>query len=372
MNSKELTYLVLSDIHLGHKRNRTEDIVHNLREYIKDYYKQIIKAKIIFIAGDVFDRLLSTNSTEYLLATEWLTELILFCRKHNIKLRILEGTPSHDWRQAKIISSIIEKLKIEIDYKYISTLYIEHMVDEDIHIMYMPDEYKANAEEAYQDVLALLKEKGLSKVDIAIMHGQFHHQLPGIVLESSHTEDNYLNIVKYFINIGHIHTPSVYQGRILASGSFDRLAQNEEEDKGGLLCTIYKDGSFKFVFLKNTRAKIFKTLDYTNSNISIEEITREIYSILDKLEPDSFVRILINDPKCIEGIKDKYPLLHIKILSKEDKKLKIGDDILQEEVIESFTITKDNIEELMMKELVGLSPSDIIIAKEELTNASNI
>ena len=63
---------------------------------------------------------------------------------------------------------------------------------------------------------------------------------------------------------------------------------------------------------------------------------------------------------------------NIKILSKEDKKLKIGDDILQEEVIESFTITKDNIEELMMKELVGLSPSDIIIAKEELTNASNI
>ena len=183
---------------------------------------------------------------------------------------------------------------------------------------------------------------------------------------------NYLNIVKYFINIGHIHTPSVYQGRILASGSFDRLTHNEEEDKGGLLCTIYKDGSFKFVFLKNTRAKTFKTLDYTNSNISIEEITREIYSLLDKLEPDSFVRILINDPKCIEGIKDKYPLLHIKILSKEDKKLKIGDDILQEEVIESFTITKDNIEELMMKELVGLSPSDIIIAKEELTNASNI
>ena len=30
------------------------------------------------------------------------------------------------------------------------------------YIMYMPDEYKANAEEAYQDVLALLKEKGFS------------------------------------------------------------------------------------------------------------------------------------------------------------------------------------------------------------------
>ena len=37
MNSKSLSYLVLSDIHLGHRRNKTEFIIHNLREYFKDY-----------------------------------------------------------------------------------------------------------------------------------------------------------------------------------------------------------------------------------------------------------------------------------------------------------------------------------------------
>ena len=57
---------------------------------------------------------------------EWLTELIVFCKQHDIILRILEGTPSHDRNQSKVITSIIKKLNIELDYKYIDTLYIEH------------------------------------------------------------------------------------------------------------------------------------------------------------------------------------------------------------------------------------------------------
>ena len=316
MNIPELNYFVLSDIHLGHKRNKKENIVHNLREYFKDYHKQLSKVKIIFIAGDIFDTLLSNNSNEYLLATEWLTELILYSKAHNIKLRILEGTPSHDWRQAKLISSIIDKLKIDIDYKYISTLHIEHMVDFDLNILYIPDEYKHKASDTLEEVKKLLIKENLTNVDIAIMHGQFHYQIPMIRLESSHDEDEYLNIVKYFISIGHIHTSSIYE-RILAQGSFDRLAHNEEEDKGGMLCTIYKDGSYRFLFLKNTRAKIFITLDYNKSSLSTEEVSNDIRNRLKGIEDDSYIRILINDVKSIEGLKDEYPFLHFKIVNKE-------------------------------------------------------
>lgn len=372
MNIPELNYFVLSDIHLGHKRNKTENIVHNLREYFKDYHKQLSKVKIIFIAGDIFDTLLSNNSNEYLLATEWLTELILYSKAHNIKLRILEGTPSHDWRQAKLISSIIDKLKIDIDYKYISTLHIEHMVDFDLNILYIPDEYKPKAIDTYKEVLDLMKDKGLTKVDIAIMHGQFKYQIPMVELESSHDEDSYLNIVKYFINIGHIHTPSIYSGRILAQGSFDRLAHNEEEDKGGMLCTIYKDGSYKFLFLKNTRAKVFITLDYNKSSLSTEEVSNDIRNRLKGIEDDSFIRILINDVKSIEGLKDEYPFLHFKIVNKEEKKMKIGEDILEAKVIESFTIDESNIDNLVFEELNKLLTSNQLeIAREELSIAKS-
>ena len=88
MNSKSLSYLVLSDIHLGHRHNKTEFIIHNLREFFKDYHTQIKKCRIIFIAGDIFDTLLTTHGDDYLNATEWLTELILYCKHNKIKLRI--------------------------------------------------------------------------------------------------------------------------------------------------------------------------------------------------------------------------------------------------------------------------------------------
>ena len=372
MNSKSLSYLVLSDIHLGHRRNKTEFIIHNLREYFKDYHTQIKKCRIIFIAGDIFDTLLTTHGDDYLKATEWITELILYCQHNKIKLRILEGTPSHDWRQAKLISQIIDKLNIDINYKYISTLYIENMVDEGINILYVLDEYKPKAIDTYKEVLDLMKDKGLSKVDIAIMHGQFKYQIPMVELESSHDEDSYLNIVKYFINIGHIHTPSIYSGRILAQGSFDRLAHNEEEDKGGMLCTIYKDGSYKFLFLKNTRSKVFITLDYNKSSLSTEEVSNDIRNRLKGIEDDSYIRILINDVKSIEGLKDEYPFLHFKIVNKEEKKMKIGEDILEAKVIESFTIDESNIDNLVFEELNKLlTSSQLEIAREELSIAKS-
>ena len=44
---------------------------------------------------------------------------------------------------------------------------------------------------------------------------------------------------------------SVFE-RILAQGSFDRLAHNEEEDKGGIVVTIDKvNGNHSYRFIKN-------------------------------------------------------------------------------------------------------------------------
>lgn len=366
-----IKYLCISDIHLGHKRNKTENIVKNLREFFKTYNKKIKECKIIFIAGDIFDTLLSNNSNDYLLATEWLTELIIFCKVNNIRLRILEGTPSHDWYQAKLITNIISKLNIEVDYKYITTLYIEKMLDIGLNILYIPDEYKHKASETYEDVLKLLKENGISTVDITIMHGQFHYQLPMVKLESSHTEDNYLNLTKYFINVGHIHTPSVYS-RIIANGSFDRLAHNEEEDKGAVICTIHKDGNSVFEFLKNKNAMLFKTYNYSDSKLTLDELMVDINNKIKELPDHSHVRILLKDinnlSDAIKELKKNYPFITIKVQIETDKSIKLGDNILEENKIESFTITKDNIEELLLKEIntEELTETEMRLIKEEL------
>lgn len=370
MKKNKISYLVLSDIHLGHNINKTENIINNLQIYFKENYKEFSKLDMICIAGDVFDKLLVSSSIDFLLATEWLTELIVFCKQHDIILRILEGTPSHDRNQSKVITSIIKKLNIKLDYKYIDTLYIEHHNRLGIDILYIPDEYKHKAEDTYKEVLELLTERKLKKVDIAFIHGQFHYQLPMVKLDSSHNMEDYLNIVKYYISVGHIHTPSVYE-RIIAQGSFDRLAHNEEEDKGGVMITLTeKESSFKFVYNKN--AMIFKT--YRFDKESIEEITNILDKDLKKMKDKSNIRIISNSEEFLSSnIKDlrlRYPNINIKIeksKNKEENKFNIIEELPK---IETFSITKDNILDLITLELnkYNLTEKEIKELKSEVIN----
>lgn len=353
MNKQLIKYLVISDIHLGHNINKTEYIVNNLRDYIFKN-KKFKDLDIIFIAGDIFDRLLNPSSNDMILACVWLTELVKFCKERKIKLRILEGTPSHDWKQAKLISNIIEKLNIEIDYKYIDTLFIEDMEDLGLSILYIPDEYKHKASDTFKDVKKLMKSLGKVMVDIAIMHGQFNYQLP-IKLESSHDEEDYRSIVRFYINIGHIHTHSVRQ-HIIAQGSFDRLAHGEEEDKGAVLVTlekIFDKIGFKYEFIPNHKAMIFKTVDYKDHDI--EYILKDLSTVCKKLPIPSNLRILTKQhselSKNLPTIKTLYPGINIKIENKEKQKVEKLNLLENKVVDESFNITKENIRELMDNEM---------------------
>ena len=359
-------YLVLSDIHLGHNINKTENIINHLELFFKEYRKEIEKVNMIILAGDVFDRLLTNNSLDFNLAIAWLTELIIYCKTRNIQLRILEGTPSHDWKQAKVVTTIIEKLKLEIDYKYIDTIYIERL-DNGLTILYIPDEYKHTASGVYTDVKKLIKENKLTEVDIAIMHGQFKYQLPEhLDLKSSHIEEDYLSIVKHYISIGHIHTGSVYN-RIIAQGSFDRLAHNEEEDKGGVIITIDTNKGNSYKLLVNKHATIFKTVKFKDE-VNIEKMLKELNSIVNKLPENSNVRIITtNDkftPNLLTSLRNNFNKVNIKIENKEVKKEKIIDKVM---TLDTFSITKENIVELLDQEVINVfNKVEMEIYRQEL------
>ena len=66
---KKIKYITLSDIHLGNKLNKTENIVRALREFFRSNDKEIKTYDMIVLVGDVFDRLLNNSSTDYLLIT---------------------------------------------------------------------------------------------------------------------------------------------------------------------------------------------------------------------------------------------------------------------------------------------------------------
>lgn len=368
MVNKLIKYLVLSDIHLGHNQNITENIVNNLRYYFKINHKFFKDIKIIFLAGDIFHRLLPSNSNEFILAAEWITELLLYCKGNNIKLRILEGTPSHDWGQVKVVNATIAKLNIDVDYKYIYTLHIERLPEYDLDILYIPDEYKHKASDTMLDIHKLLKENSLEKVDITIMHGQFNYQLPMVKLESSFIEKDLLDITRHYISVGHIHTSSVYQ-RILAQGSFDRLSNNEEEKKGGMIITISPSMEYdNYVFLENTKAKVFKTYKYLTEDTN--DIMKDLRVKLKTHSVGEHIRIIVSDNNLIiKSVKDIIKEFKHLVVKVEAEKNKSNDEIklLEHVEIYSFTITKDNIVDLLIKELKdSLTPEELKIALNEL------
>jgi len=368
---KPIEYIVISDIHLGHNKTHTEKIVENLKKYFKDNHQVFKKLDIIFIAGDIFDKLLTNGGEDHIRSMEWLTLLAMYCKHNDIKLRILEGTRSHDWNQSGVIAAMLNKLNMSIDFKYIDVLAIEEMADIDLSILYVPDEWNHAGSDTYTEVLELLKEHKLNKVDICIMHGQFNYQLPMISLESSHDEDNYLDITNYYISIGHIHKHSV-NGRILAQGSFDRLSHGEEEPKGAMWIHINKlTNHMEFRFIENKYAVLYKTFNYETVNDT--EIKKMMDRDISKLPHDTHVRLMINKDSLInknkKEIKSLYPYLNITIEATENTGIKNAKiDLVNTPIIDSFHITKNNITDLMYNEMKkhNLSSTEIDIYNNEL------
>jgi hypothetical protein len=369
MINRTIKYLVLSDIHLGHKNTSAEYICNNLDKFFNHYStdSQFSQLDIIFIAGDLLDDLLDMKDDDVNQYTLWMYRLMSFCLRHKIKLRVLKGTPSHDWDQPAFTRTLHQIISSELDFKYIDTLSIEIMDDLSLNILYVPDEWSSSSQETYRQVEGLLKEKNLNQADIAIMHGLFRYQMPEVGKESiKHDEQSYLDIVAYFINIGHIHTHSTY-GRILAQGSFDRLAHGEEHPKGAMMMIIHPDGEGEYFFIENKNAKIYKTIKLKDSDIqkSLSKIDKKVIN----LPKGSYVRIVAdsNHPVYVafEDLKRSYPELIFKKESTRDDKYQVNKDkpILEQHYL-TVQITPNNIKELLkeaMKDKYSLSSNQSIV-----------
>lgn len=363
-------YLVLSDIHLGHKRTPTTEIIDHLYKWLEDNKELVIQQDAIFIAGDLFDNLLEWASEDAIESSAFMNNLAKFCCRNDIALRILEGTPSHDWKQNKAIANNINDLEIPIDFKYIDKLHIEYMDKLEMYVLYVPDEWRPDPEDTYKEVLKLMDELGIDKVDIAIMHGQFGYQIPQAPDSiPKHNEEKYLNIVKHWINIGHIHTHSVYE-RIVAQGSFDRLSHNEEGPKGATFMTVGEEDTY--LFKENPYAKVYKTVKIKLTDIT--DIMAKLDKVASKLPPYSHLRILVpRGSPVLTNIKDielRYPLLNIKATTdkKEDTKEYILNTTMFDIEVNNISITPSSIKEQIREEL-GDKLNDYTSVFDEVMNS---
>ena len=306
------SYLVLSDVHLGARTTPAATIVKNLTAFFDDFSENSAFSTIdaLFLAGDLWDDTLTFGSDVFVTFLPWFHRLLKFCSKHCIKLRILEGTPRHDRKQAATLEKIVEMFTFDLDFKYVAQLSIEQMTDLGLSVLYVPDECRHTAEAVQEAVEAALVEANLQSVDIAIMHGMFKYQLGSIPMNSKvHDEAWYLSRVKQYISIGHVHTASQYS-RIVAQGSFDRLEHGQEERKGAVLIKETATGEWVHFFIENKAAKQYKTIVVSGT---VEKALAQIDKGVSTLPDGSYVRIQAESTHPIfqgfETLRQTYPLL---------------------------------------------------------------
>jgi DNA repair exonuclease SbcCD nuclease subunit len=368
LDSKCIRITSVSDIHLLHRNNKTEYIIRNLDTYLCS--DEILgKTDILFIAGDLFDGPSAFSNDDIGLINIWVAKLLHKCKRFNICLRVLEGTPSHDMNQSKVFTNIHQMLFKDgtgVDLQYVKTLSIEHIARFGIHVLYVPDEWNHDTFDTLVEVKGLLKSNGLSQVDFAVMHGQFEYQLADVVkAHVKHDSSEYLALVKHLIFIGHIHKHSSMD-RIFSHGSFDRLAHNEEEAKGFVYAVVNQDGSYECEFVENKNARIYKSVKCATEDIELN--MKRIDKVAAKLPIDSFIRIVCSKDNTIlsaqDELKKRWPSLNWSFSKdKEKDKSDITAAYTQEKKYTPIIINKDSIRNLLVPRLIGMQVPSHVMAR---------
>lgn len=349
-----MQYICCSDIHLGHPKTPTIHIVKNLIRFICTESNKDLD--IIFIAGDLFDRLLDFNTESVHSCLHFFNTLIRYCHNNTIKLRVLEGTPSHDWQQSRTLVKINDMKTNKCDLKYFSTLDIEYIEDLNIYVLYIPDEWSNNHAALEKEISAKLTQLNISQVDIAILHGQFYYQTVGKYQpDFFFQEDYFLKLVKRYIHVGHYHVHSQCE-RIIAQGSFDRLAHGEEGNKGYVKVKLNDNGTQEFEFIVNTNSYIYKTIKITPAT-TIDKLDKQIYA----LPVYSHIRLLMQADSefspIFESLKQRWPNYYIKkhIKTKDTEKVSVNYLLDGTEIdFSNLGINNANILDTVLNNIAGL------------------
>ncbi len=361
---KDISYLSISDVHIGHPETSAEEIVEHLDDYFKGFGSDcpFNHIDMVFIVGDLWDDSIDFASKTLGAFLPWFDRFLAWAHRREILVFILEGTPRHDRRQSATLMSIISDSPHGSICKYIPSLCIQRIEEHDLTVLYVPDKCRPTAEAVARDVQALFDEQGVEQVDIGMMHGMFKYQLGTIPMNNQvHEERFYLDKVKNFISIGHVHTYSTYE-RIVAQGSFDRLTHGQEEPKGAVLFTRV-DGEWSYRFVENVKAKKYVDLEVKGN---LDTMVKKIDKLTDQIPRGSSIR-LVGDPlhplfQGFSTLSVKYPFhtFKTKKLKKDEKKvseLELGSDDYKPVVLNRQTVTQAIYEEVSLNADLSIEES---------------
>lgn len=327
----------IGDIHLGNTRNETKYIIANLYRYVTpDLFRNI---DIFVVNGDLYDRDILLGSEDALMIAEFDKYLNDLAIKHNVYLYYLKGTFTHDYNQIKTLT-LYNDSKL---FKYIEKIDIVYNKELGLHIGFIPDDTGYSPIEIERILREKMDKYGIDTLDLLFIHGMFDYQLP-IKLEHSFDVSQF-SYVKYYIIINHIHKFSV-MNNIIAPGSFDRMAFNEEESKGFVLFNLSGTGNKSFNFIENKHAMLFKTFDINDEDVHYW--TTQIEKYINEHKP-KHVRLIIRSNI------DYTPIANM--IKENDVNLKIerkDSEVIDTEIVVTYIpyqIDKNNIRENIEKRL---------------------
>lgn len=289
-SKKTMNILHVTDLHLLHADTPVENTLQGLSYAIFDN-TDIALLDAIVVSGDVWDHQNTADNPKLLLVNAWVCSLLRLCKKHDISLWFLEGTPLHDWKQSRIFVQLNEETGIGADMVYIDTLSIVYFPKHDVNVLFIPDEIRPSTDITKRDVIAMMKEQNLEFVDFTIVHGFVTCQLPpkARVPGKYHDQEFYESITKYLIMGGHVHQMKV-DGKFSTPGSFDRHTHGDEAPKGYMRYTIRDHGAHTINFIENRTAKKYVTVDVTGFE-NVDAI-QTIHQKMESVPKGSAIRVI--------------------------------------------------------------------------------
>lgn len=344
----------ISDVHNFHRKTPTEKICNNMEEVL---FQEIDfkSLDILFFSGDFFDREVPYYHHEIPIVESFIVKLFLQCKLHDVIVRILEGTPSHDRKQSLNFEKINTIYNIHADVKWVQELSIEFIEKINKSVLYVPDEWGEGPDSTLEEVRKMVSALPGGQVDIAIMHGNFPHQLPPHLKFQMHDPIAYQSLVRSVIIIGHVHLFS-REGNIIAPGSFDRVSQGEEGPKGMVVVDIKQDHTFEAKFIENKNAKIYKKIDC--SGLSLQDSYKKIDDVGSTLPDGSELLIVCNKEDALLQSDNIYPTrfpnIHWRIEAIQEKKKINKEDFRRESLLKiGNELTADNIKQILFNRLTS-------------------
>ena len=351
-NPSELYIASTSDVHLGHPKNEASHIAKSIQLAFPMNH-ETSKLDILAIAGDFFDGLLHLPDDAVTDVDMSILYLLRLCKKYDITLILLEGTPSHDRAQTKRFLFLNEAFEIGADVYYFDKVCVHYFEKFDINVLFVPDRANPTVERTFEQVKERISERGLEQVDYAFVHGTFKHHLPEYINIEKHDTDAYLALVKYIIFGGHIHQSSRY-GNFIEHGSLDRIAHGEEEPKGHFRAKIRSQTDMDISFVENTNARVFKTVDCAGleMDVALDKIAKELLKV-----PDfGFVRVMAmpGSPmlSALLSLEKRWPTFNWSVAAVKTKEDKIQEQkAVQALEYQPIHISPENIAELVGQKL---------------------